>query len=158
MQRRHLLALWAATLTLPRLSRAQPAGKPLRIEVWKDPNCGCCKDWMAHLQREGFDVVARDTGNHAARQKLGLPERYASCHTALIDGYVVEGHVPAADIRRLLRERPTAVGLAVPGMPVGSPGMDGPEYGNRRDPHDVLLVLKDGGHRVFSSHFRTPKA
>lgn len=93
-----------------------------------------------------------DEGNNAARSRLAMPKRYASCHTALIDGYVVEGHVPAADILRLLKDRPAAVGLAVPGMPIGSPGMDGPEYGGRRDAYQVLLVLKDGASSVFSTY------
>ena len=86
------------------------------------------------------------------RAKLGLPQRYGSCHTARIDGYVVEGHVPVRELRRLLAERPEALGLAVPDMPVGSPGMDGPEYGHRRDPFDVLLVHRDGSHRVYASY------
>lgn len=128
------------------------AARPLQIEVWKSPTCGCCNDWITHMREAGFDVVPHDTGNNAARARLGLPARYASCHTALIDGYVIEGHVPAADVRRLLRERPRALGLAVPGMPIGSPGMDGPEYGGRRDPYDTLLVMRDGGHQVFVAH------
>jgi Cu/Ag efflux protein CusF len=88
------------------------------------------------------------------RQRLGLPTKFASCHTALIDGYVIEGHVNVSEIQRLLRERPKALGLAVPGMPVGSPGMDGPAYGNRRDPYDVLLVQKDGSSRSYQSYFK----
>src|SRR5690606_25805021 len=123
-----------------------------RMEVWKSPTCGCCGDWIAHMRAAGFEVQVHDTGNVAARARFGLPARYGSCHTALIDGYVVEGHVPAADVERLLRERPDALGLAVPGMPVGSPGMDGPEYGGRRDPYDTLLVDQRGGHRVFVAH------
>src|SRR5690606_30903363 len=113
---------------------------PARVEVWKSPSCGCCADWIAHMRAAGFDVQVHDSGNVAARARLGLPARYGSCHTALVGGYVVEGHVPAADVARLLREKPAALGLAVPGMPVGSPGMDGPEYGGRRDPFDTLLV------------------
>lgn len=129
---------------------AQPAD-PL-VEVWKDPNCGCCRDWIAHLQAHGLRVRAHDSGNAAMRQRLGLPARYASCHTARVQGYVIEGHVPASDILRLLRERPAALGLAVPGMPIGSPGMDGPEYGGRRDPYDVLLVQRDGSSRVWARY------
>lgn len=155
MQRRTLLqaslaALAAtATLAIPALAREKPV-----IEVWKDPNCGCCKDWMAHLEANGFAVKAHNAGNTAARRRLGLPDRYGSCHTATVDGYVVEGHVPATDIQRLLRDKPKALGLSVPRMPIGSPGMDGPEYGGRKDPFDVLLVQRDGQASVYASYHR----
>ena len=146
--RRRLLA---AALCTPLLGRAQ-GGSPL-VEIYKSPACGCCKDWIAHLQANGFaNVRVNDTGNTAARSRLGLPSRYGSCHTATVAGYVIEGHVPASDIQRLLRERPEALGLAVPGMPLGSPGMDGPDYDNRKEPYDVLLVARDGNARVFSSY------
>lgn len=128
------------------------AAKRAPIEVWKSPTCGCCGDWIAHMREAGFELRIHDTGNVAARARFGLPAKYGSCHTALLDGYVIEGHVPAADVARLLRERPDALGLAVPGMPIGSPGMDGPEYGGRRDPYDTLLVDRLGGHRVFVAH------
>lgn len=133
---------------------ASITAKPLAIpiDVWKDPNCGCCNDWIAHLKDNGFTVNAIDRGNNAARIRLGMPQKFASCHTALVQGYVIEGHVPAADILRLLKERPQALGLAVPGMPVGSPGMDGTAYAGRRDPYQVLLVQKDGSSKVFSSY------
>lgn len=140
-----LLPAWAAATP-----RAPSAATP--VEVWKGPSCGCCGDWIRHLEANGFQVKAHDTGNTDVRQRLGLAVKYGSCHTALIDGYAVEGHVPAADIRRLLKERPAAVGLAVPGMPIGSPGMDGPDYGTRRDPYDVLLVQRDGSARVWQSY------
>jgi hypothetical protein len=107
---------------------------------------------VEHLQASGFKVEVRDVGNTAARKRLGMPEQLGSCHTATVGGYVIEGHVPAADIQRLLKERPAALGLAVPGMPVGSPGMDGPEYGGRKDPYDVLLVQADGSTRTFSRY------
>ena len=157
MQRRTLLQAGLAALAGPTaltpatLALAQT--KPL-VEVWKDPNCGCCKDWMAHLEANGFAVKAHDQGNTAARRRLGLPDRYGSCHTATVGGYVVEGHVPAADIQRLLRDKPKALGLSVPRMPIGSPGMDGPEYGGRKDPYDVLLVGQDGNATVFASYHR----
>lgn len=131
---------------------AQPAKDKVLVEVWKDPSCGCCKDWVSHLQDNGFAVKVNETGNNAIRAKLGIPQKLGSCHTALVGGYAVEGHVPAADIRKLLKEKPQAIGLTVPGMPVGSPGMDGAIYGKRRDPYDVLLVLKTGQTRVFSSY------
>lgn len=152
-QRRQLLA-WPLALALPGLALAQTRPAPPVLQVWKDPNCGCCKDWIAHLQAEGFSVTSHDSGNTAVRRRLGLPERYGSCHTAQVGGYVIEGHVPAREIRRLLAEKPRAIGLAVPGMPVGSPGMDGPAYGGRQDPHDVLLVQADGSAKVYQSYFR----
>ncbi|RPH45492.1 MAG: DUF411 domain-containing protein [Burkholderiales bacterium] len=130
---------------------ATPARRP-PVEVWKDPSCGCCRDWVAYLEREGFQVVVHDVGNTAARRRLGMPARLGSCHTATVDGYVIEGHVPVEDIRSLLDERPAGVlGLAVPGMPVGSPGMDGAIYGGRRDPYDVLRVARDGRVDVYRS-------
>ncbi|MCC7325966.1 MAG: DUF411 domain-containing protein [Burkholderiales bacterium] len=122
------------------------------VEVWKDPSCGCCKDWITHMQSNGFTVRSHDSGNAAARTRLRIPLQYGSCHTASVGGYAIEGHVPARDIRRLLQEKPAAVGLTVPRMPVGSPGMDGPAYGGRRDPYDVLLVLADGTSKVFQSY------
>lgn len=123
-----------------------------KVQVWKDPNCGCCKDWISHLEKNGFQTTVLDQGNNAARARLGLPQKFASCHTALVEGYVIEGHVPAADVHRLLKEKPQALGLAVPGMPIGSPGMDGPAYGGRRDAYQVLLVQKDGSAKVFNSY------
>ncbi len=136
---------------LPFAGFAQQTTKVL-VEVWKDPNCGCCKDWVKHLEDNGFAVKVNDTGNEAIRTKLGMPQKLGSCHTGLVGGYAVEGHVPAADIRRLLKDKPQAIGLTVPGMPVGSPGMDGKIYGARKDPYDVLLVPKSGDPRVFSSY------
>ena len=137
-------SLGASGLTL---AQSQPT-----IEVWKDPNCGCCQDWIAHVEKSGFKVQVHETGNNAVRARLGMPQKLGSCHTALVQGYVLEGHVPASDIARLLKEKPQALGLAVPGMPVGSPGMDGEVYGGRRDRYDVLLVLKDGSSKVFKSY------
>ena len=149
-RRRFLLTTTALALgaTLP----ATAATALPTLQVWKSPTCGCCKDWIAILERDGFAVQTFDEGNTAVRARLGLPSKYGSCHTARIGGYVVEGHVPAREIRRLLAEKPDAIGIAVPGMPVGSPGMDGPEYGGRRDPYDVLLVLRDGSSRVYASY------
>jgi hypothetical protein len=107
------------------------------VEVWKSPTCGCCQDWITHLEANGFRVKINDVGNTAARARLKVPMKLGSCHTAWVGRYAIEGHVPAADIRRLLKERPDAIGLAVPGMPLGSPGMDGAAYDNRQDPYDV---------------------
>lgn len=148
--RRSLLLALAA---MPLAGWAAPPTKDkVLVEVWKDPNCGCCKEWVSHLEAKGFAVKVNETGNNAMRAKLGIPQKLGSCHTALVGGYSVEGHVPAADIRKLLKDKPQAIGLAVPGMPVGSPGMDGAIYGKRRDPYDVLLVLASGETRVFSSY------
>jgi len=158
MQRRSLLLTAPAVLaaaTLPAWAAAPSARDLPVLQVWKDPNCGCCKDWISYLQRDGFQVQVFDTGNTAVRKRLGLPDKFGSCHTALIGGYVVEGHVNAREIRRLLAEKPKAIGIAVPGMPVGSPGMDGPEYGGRKDPYDVVLVSPDGNARVYQSYFRS---
>lgn len=152
-QRRALL-LGGLTLGLVPFS-AKAVFKAPAVTVWKDPNCGCCGDWVAHLEDNGFTVKVIDKGNQAARAELGMPQQYGSCHTALVNGYVIEGHVPAADIHRLLKEAPdqsTALGLAVPGMPIGSPGMDGPAYGGRKDAYNVLLVGRNGQAQVFASH------
>jgi hypothetical protein len=134
------------------LRLAQAAANATPVEVWKDPQCGCCQDWVDHMQANGFVVKVHPDGNNAVRARLGLPQKLGSCHTALVGGYVVEGHVPASDVRALLRQKPTALGLAVPGMPVGSPGMDGAVYGDRRDTYDVLLVERGGNTRVFRSY------
>lgn len=124
----------------------------IQAEVWKDPSCGCCKGWIAHLEKAGFEVRVHETGNTDARARLGMPVKFGSCHTARIGGYTIEGHVPAREIQRLLREQPQAVGLTVPGMRIGSPGMDGPAYDNRKDPYDVLLVKADGTSTVYQSY------
>lgn len=145
--RRSILGLGFAALLAMRVPEAK-AAQP-SIEVWKDPNCGCCADWVKHLEANGFRVTVHDRGNIAARARLGVPAKLGSCHTAEIAGYAIEGHVPASEIKRLLAQRPAAVGLAVPGMPIGSPGM---EQGSTRDPYDVLLVLKDGSSRVYQSY------
>jgi len=131
---------------------AQAASAKPEVEVWKDPNCGCCEAWVSHLQKSGFAVRVFNDGNTAARKRLGIPDALGSCHTGSVGGYALEGHVPAKDVQRLLREKPKAIGLAVPGMPVGSPGMDGAIYEGRKDAFDVLLVLPGGGTRVFQSY------
>jgi hypothetical protein len=148
--RRGLALVALAGISAPALLRAQPA--PLQMEVWKSPTCGCCKDWIEHVQARGFRVKVHDTGNTAVRERLMMPMKLGSCHTALVGRYAIEGHVPVADVMRLLKEAPDVVGLAVPGMPVGSPGMDGPQYGTRRDPFEVLLVARGGSTSVFSSY------
>ena len=146
MQRRTALRLTAGAL----LGAAWPARAALPpMRVCKSPSCGCCTEWVKHLRADGFIVAVEETGNNAARARLGMPSSLASCHTAEIGGYAIEGHVPAADIRRLLSTRPKGRGLAVPGMPIGSPGM---EQGDERDAYDVLLVRDDGTASVFASY------
>jgi hypothetical protein len=149
-RRRELLVMGLLLFQAPLLVHAK--AQPTRAEVWKGPTCGCCGDWIKHLEANGFEVKVQATGNADIRNKLGMPTQYGSCHTALIEGYAIEGHVPAREIRRLLREKPKAVGLAAPAMPLGAPGMDGPEYGGRRTPHDVLLVRSDGSASVYQAY------
>lgn len=146
LSRRTLLAVLATALATPLRAEA-----PV-IHVVKDPDCSCCGAWIEHLGAENFSTTVEERAlDDLIRYKteMGIPEALASCHTATVEGYVLEGHVPAADIRRLLRERPDAVGLAVPGMPYGSPGM-GPEA--ERDAYDVMLVLRDGSSAVFTRY------
>jgi len=151
MNRRQVLKTALAAAIAASLGRwAQAATLP--VQMWKSPTCGCCKEWVHHLESHGFSVKAYDEGNTDARARLRMPVELGSCHTALVGGYAIEGHVPAREIQRLLKERPEAIGLAVPGMPLGSPGMDGPDYGGRKTPYDVLLVLKDGSTRVYQSY------
>lgn len=152
--RRSLLALGVALLSSPALVMASSpieAAAPL-VRVWKDPYCGCCNDWIVHLEQHGFRVEAFDLGNRTMRSRLGMPEALGSCHTAVVQGYVIEGHVPAADIQRLLKDRPEALGLSVPGMPIGSPGMDAPIFGEEHEAYDVLLVKRDGTTEVWAHY------
>jgi hypothetical protein len=126
---------------------------PRSIEVWKSPTCGCCGKWVDHLEANGFAVTANNTASATLdriKRQAGVEEKLASCHTAKVDGYVIEGHVPASDIKRLLDDRPDAVGLTVPNMPIGSPGMEQPD--GATEPYDVLLIKKDGSVEVFASH------
>lgn len=126
-----------------------PASAAEAVDVYKSPYCGCCEKWVEHLRQAGFAVRTHDVNDvPAARQRLGMPERLGSCHTAKVAGYVVEGHVPAADIQRLLKEKPQAVGLAVPSMPPGSPGMESP----KPVPYNTLLVRTGGEITVFAKH------
>lgn len=149
--RRTVLLSGLALCLVPLLPAGARAAMPL-MRVAKDPNCGCCEDWVVILREAGFpvEVEEMDPGDlRRHKMALGIPAELASCHTGLIEGYAVEGHVPVADIRRLLDERPDAVGLTVPGMPWGSPGM-GPEA--EREAYSVLLIRKDGGTEVFTSY------
>lgn len=124
------------------------AAEPV-LEMYKHEGCGCCGLWASHLERAGFKVRSHEVRDvSVVRKRAGIPDAVASCHTATIGGYAVEGHVPASAIKRLLAERPRAAGLAVAGMPAGSPGMESAG----KVPYDVLLVMKDGSTKVFSRH------
>lgn len=119
------------------------------VEVYKSEYCGCCKEWVKHLEANGFTVQAKNVANPSDyREKFGIPDDLGSCHTGYVNGYALEGHVPAAEIKRLLAEEPRAKGLAVPAMPLGSPGMEG----TRKDPYDVFLVASDGRHTVYKHY------
>lgn len=140
--------LAAATLVLagPAVARAQAAP---RVLVYKNPACGCCGEWIKHMRANGFRVEARDVADVAPiRRANGVPDALASCHTALVGDYAIEGHVPAADVWRLLRERSAVKGLAVPGMVVGSPGM---EQGGTRKPYETI-AFSASGTRVYARH------
>jgi len=133
--------------------QAAPAEALPLLTVQKHPSCGCCSVWIEHVRDAGFEVEARDVEDMAAaKHAAGVPDAVASCHTAEVGGYFIEGHVPAADIARLLRERPAARGLALPGMPLGSPGMEHPD--GIVQPHAVMLVLEDGSTQEFSRYPR----
>ena len=156
-RRSFVLGACAASIApaIPAVAEARPA-----LHVLKDPNCGCCSAWVEILQSAGFDVTVEESmgvtveesmGTLLARYKLdnGIPLEMSSCHTGRIAGYMIEGHVPPADIRRLLDARPDAVGLAVPGMPYGSPGM-GPE--SEREPYEVFLIQRDGSTEIYAKY------
>jgi hypothetical protein len=122
---------------------------PLAITVYKSPTCGCCAKWIDHLEAGGLVVEAIDVDNlDWVKKENGVPAQLVSCHTALIDGYVIEGHVPVEDVIRLLEERPDVAGLAVPKMPIGSPGMEGPNP----EPYDVLAFTEQGSTHTYASH------
>lgn len=139
--------LKAIALPLALLMSAQASAAA--IEVMKSPYCGCCAKWIEHLKQHGFDVKVTDTDRLGAiKNELKVPEALRSCHTAKVANYVVEGHVPASDIHKLLKERPKATGIAVAGMPMGSPGM---EHGSHKEPYDTML-FGAGGTKVYASH------
>jgi hypothetical protein len=144
-----LAAGGAVTALLPSLVGAESA--PLAVTVYKDPSCGCCKKWVQHLTANGFAPVARDRSDmDALKDSLGIPAVLRSCHTAVAGKYLIEGHVPAADIRSLISRAPKGVlGLAVPGMPSGSPGMEMP---GRSDRYEVVAFSADGKSHVFATH------
>lgn len=153
LDRRRMVLTVAAAGLLPATACARTPSATT-VAVYKTPTCACCDNWIAHLRQAGFVVQINVLPNlRSLRSSHGMPEALASCHSGLIDGYFVEGHVPAQDIRRLIAQRPDAVGLSVPAMPLGSPGMETP--GNDREPFDTLLVLKSGQTRIFARHNQT---
>ena len=138
-----------ASLVVALMLGACSGAEAVTAVVYKSPTCGCCVKWIRHLEAGGLEVESVNVRDVSAiKSKHGVPTRLASCHTALIDGYVVEGHVPVEDVKRLLDERPDVIGLAVPRMPIGSPGMEGPNP----EPYDVLSFDASGATRVFASH------
>ena len=143
---RRTIAACAALLVFA-LIQSAAADLP-EVQVYKSPTCGCCDKWIEHLRAEGFGVRATDVADVTPiKRENGLPPQLASCHTAFVGGYLVEGHVPAADVKRLLAERPDVAGLAVPGMPIGSPGMEGPRPERYR-----VLSFGSEGVGVFAEH------
>lgn len=132
------------------LSETDPANAaPGEVVVYKSPTCGCCAEWVDHLRDAGFTVIVNSTEDlNPVKRRYGVPYGMGSCHTAVVDGYVIEGHVPAADVKRFLAEKPEAAGLAVPGMPIGSPGM---EQGDIREPYEVMQ-FGPAGTKVFARH------
>ncbi len=153
MNRRAILsvaALAAIGLVAGAVGFSRQSSARTKVEVFKDANCGCCNLWIEHMKAAGFDIVADDTSNlERVKSELRVPTILQSCHTATVGGYVIEGHIPAEDVKRLLEQRPKAVGIAVPGMPIGSPGM---EQGARRDPYQVIQFDSEGTQSVFSEH------
>jgi hypothetical protein len=135
----------------PSLQAAQEKSAGPLVEVFKSPTCGCCMQWVEHLRKNGFTVHTTDMNDLTEIKKSrGVPDKVQSCHTAVVNGYVVEGHVPAADIQRMLKEKPAIAGIAAGGMPIGSPGMDYP--GTTPQPYDVMSFDKNGVTRVFAKH------
>lgn len=124
--------------------------KPVDIVVYRSPTCGCCSKWLDHLKKHQFNVEDIVTDDMAAiKKKYGVPGNLSSCHTAIVEGYVIEGHVPAGDIKSLLKMKPKVTGLSVPGMPAGTPGM---EMGGKKDPFQVVAFDKEGQTQIFNNY------
>lgn len=146
-----LIAFTVSGLALAGAVAAQQKPAAPLVEVFKSPTCGCCGNWVKHMQANGFIVRTTDMNDLTQIKKSrGVPAAVESCHTAVVNGYVVEGHVPAADVHRLLKEKPAIAGIAVGGMPLGSPGMDFP--GTKAQPYNVMAFDKNGATRVFARH------
>ena len=149
MKRRTLLSAVAAAAAAVAIPALAASSLP-QVKVYKNPDCGCCGAWVDHLKAAGFSVKVTDVSDTGAvRKRHGIPDEFGSCHTGVVSGYAIEGHVPAEDIKRLLAKKPAAAGLSAPGMPVGSPGM---EVGSRKDPYQVLLIDKAGRSSVFATY------
>jgi hypothetical protein len=148
---RRAVIMACGVIAAARISSAA-SGKPApAMKVYRNPGCGCCEKWVTKMRTEGFAATIEDRDDlDQMKKKLGIPDDLAACHTGLVAGYVLEGHVPVDDVRRLLRERPAALGLAVPGMPVGSPGMEGED--GTTEPFVVWLFEKNGERRQFAKH------
>ena len=144
------VAVWLAALAISFVAATVAfAAESPKVQVYKSPTCGCCQKWVDHLKSKGFDVSVSNVADVApVKRELGVPEGASSCHTAFVGGYFVEGHVPAEDVSRLLAEHPDVAGLTVPGMPLGSPGMEGPNA----PPYKVFAVKRDGTMSVFAEH------
>lgn len=152
MKRASLLIVPALVFAAAVVLMAQRQALPV-VEVYKDPGCGCCSLWADHLKAAGFTVNVTEKADLAAfKTSHGVPQQARSCHTALVGGYVLEGHVPAADVQRMLKDKPAIVGIAVPGMPIGSPGME--VKGMKAAAYDVVSFDKQGGTKVFASYNR----
>ena len=151
MRKFALLAIGlAAAASLGIAAAQQRQGGPL-IEVYKSPTCGCCSKWVEHMRASGFTVKTTDVDDIVkVKATHAVPDQLQSCHTGIVEGYVIEGHVPAADVQRLLKEKPAVAGIATPGMPVGSPGMEVPNM--KGDAYNVVAFDKKGGTRVFAKH------
>jgi len=148
-----MVAIAIAGLGLGVAAQQKPAAAaPQKVTVYKTLSCGCCRLWVDHMKASGFDVQSMDVSAadvRAVSKAAGLPEDGTSCHTAKIGNYVVEGHVPASDIKRMMKEKPAIAGIAAPGMPMGSPGM---EQGGAKQAYDVVAFTKDGKITVYSKH------
>jgi hypothetical protein len=143
---------WMAALAVLVAPFAWAQTQPPLVEVWRSPSCGCCEQWVKHLQKNGFRTNVHSVEDTSSvRRAAGIPAALGSCHTAKVAGYTIEGHVPASDIQRLLAQKPKARGLSAPGMPPGSPGMDVPNS----PPYEVLLVKDDGTASLFARHSGT---
>ncbi len=145
--------VFAIVLFMPKNEATEVSIEPEKLEVvmYKNEGCMCCTKWADRLNQEEFAVTEKAVPNlNEIKEENGITRQLASCHTAFVDGYIVEGHVPVEDVQRLLKERPDAIGLTVPGMPIGSPGMEVP--GREPDNYDVLLIAKDGTTTVFATH------
>ena len=145
---RVILGAGAAAVATPRLAGAMTGAAPIPVTVYKSPSCGCCKNWVTHMQGAGFAVKVIDMDDlTAVKKNAGVPQSLQSCHTALVGAYVVEGHVPADLVKKMLNQKPQITGLAVSGMVTGSPGM---EMGDSKDPYDVIAFDRAGKTTIFA--------